>query len=83
MAKLLLVGFGGFLGSVARYGLSGFVQNRSEALFPLGTMAVNVLGCLVVGALLHLIEDRPVLGPDARVFLVAGILGGLDRKSVV
>lgn len=81
MTKLLIVGLGGFLGSVARYGLSGYVQNRFEALFPFGTMAVNILGCLIVGALLYFVEDRPVLGPDMRLFLIVGILGGFTTFS--
>ena len=45
-----LVGTGGFIGAIARYGVSGLVQ-RSSALstFPLGTLAVNMLGCLLIG----------------------------------
>ena len=81
MLKLLLVGAGSFLGGIARYALSGLVQRWAGAGFPWGTLAVNVTGCFAIGAVLHLVEDRAMLGPDARVFLVVGILGGFTTFS--
>jgi len=47
--NLLLVAVGGAFGSVARYLLSAVVQSSAHQGFPLGTMAVNVLGCLAIG----------------------------------
>ena len=81
MVKLLLVGAGSFLGGIARYALSGLVQRWAGAGFPWGTLAVNVTGCFAIGAVLRLVEDRAMLGPDARVFLVVGILGGFTTFS--
>ena len=81
MLKLLLVGAGSFLGGIARYALTGLVQRWAGAGFPWGTLAVNVTGCFAIGAVLHLVEDRATLGPDARVFLVVGILGGFTTFS--
>lgn len=50
MNNLLLIGLGGFLGALLRYGVSGFIQNWSKSLtFPYGTLAVNLLGCLLIG----------------------------------
>ncbi len=53
--KWLIIGVGGFLGAIARYYLSGVAQNyitkSSFALFPVGTLAVNLLGCLLLGFL--------------------------------
>ena len=46
----LLVGIGGFAGSVARYGLS-IVAQRLSIEWPAGTLAANVLGCLVIGVI--------------------------------
>ena len=66
--KLLLVGAGGFLGSVARYLLSGYVQTRASDVFPFGTLVVNVLGCFVIGALSEMAEARAFLSADARAF---------------
>ena len=81
MLKLLLVGAGSFLGGIARYALSGLVQRWAGAGFPWGTLAVNVTGCFAIGAVLHLVEDRAMRGPDVRVFLVVGILGGFTTFS--
>ncbi len=81
MTKILVVGLGGFLGAIARYGLTGLVHRRLSAAFPYGTLAVNVLGCLGIGVVLHLVEDRSMLGPTARLFVAIGILGGFTTFS--
>lgn len=81
MREILLVGAGGFLGSIARYGLAGLIHRYAGASFPWGTLAVNVLGCFVIGAVLHLVLDRSALGPDARLFVAVGILGGFTTFS--
>lgn len=83
MGNLLAVGIGGFVGAVARYGLSGWVQRFAGATFPAGTLAVNVVGCLVIGALMTLIEDRPLFSPDVRMFLTVGLLGSFTTFSTV
>jgi CrcB protein len=58
----------GFLGSAARYAVSGPVYGLFPgAAFPVGTLAVNVLGCLCIGGLTGLAEGRGLLGPEARV----------------
>ena len=77
MTKLLLIGAGGFIGSVLRYLVSGFAQTLSQSIaFPYGTLAVNVLGCFCIGFLSELFDVRSLIGPDTRAFLVVGILGG-------
>lgn len=81
MLKLLLVGAGGFVGSVARALLSNFVQQISNSQFPFGTLTVNVLGCLVIGALSQLGEAREIFSPETRAFLFVGILGGFTTYS--
>ena len=77
-----LVGTGGFIGAIARYGISGLVQ-RSAALssFPYGTLAVNMLGCLLIGIAVGLVESRQVFGPDFKLFAVVGLLGGFTTWS--
>lgn len=80
--RLLLVGAGGFLGSVLRYVVGGYVQQASGSVqFPYGTLAVNVLGCLVIGALSALAENRGVFTAEARLFVFVGILGGFTTFS--
>lgn len=81
MGRVWLVGIGGFAGSIARYLVGGLVQARAGASFPFGTLAVNALGCLLIGALAQLAEARAFLSPDARAFLVIGVLGGFTTFS--
>jgi CrcB protein len=81
MEKYLFIGLGGFLGSIARFGLASFVQNRTESLFPYGTMLVNIAGCFVIGLLMTLFQERIVVGPNVRLFLIIGILGGFTTFS--
>jgi CrcB protein len=79
---VLLVGLGGFLGSVSRYAVSGVVLRQSAAgRFPLGTLVVNVLGCLVMGVLAGLAERWHLFGAPARLFLMTGLLGGFTTFS--
>jgi CrcB protein len=51
MARLLLIAAGGGVGSVLRYWVQGWGQKFANGSFPLGTLVVNVLGCLVIGFL--------------------------------
>lgn len=84
MDKVLLVGAGGFLGSVLRYGV-GELVNRWKAgwAFPLETLVINVAGCLVLGLLAGLGEARGILSGHARAFLFIGLLGGFTTFSTL
>jgi fluoride exporter len=79
--RVLLVALGGALGSVARYGLSGFVHRYAPPSFPYGTFVVNVAGCLAFGLIAGLVEARSVISPAARTFLLIGVLGGFTTFS--
>lgn len=80
MANVLIVGFGGFLGAVLRYAISGWV-NTYVRDFPLGTLAVNVLGCLGIGMLMGAVDAGRQI-PDAwRFFLALGLLGAFTTFS--
>lgn len=82
MKAILLVGLGGCLGSIARYQLGDFILHQTaQQRFPFGTFTVNILGCLVVGVLAGVAERYDVFGPDARLFLFAGLLGGFTTFS--
>jgi len=82
MIKILLVGAGGFAGSIMRY-CAGKAVTRiaGEHLFPYGTLFVNVTGCLVIGFLSGLIENRQMLSPNQRIFIMVGFLGGFTTFS--
>ncbi|MGY0799196.1 fluoride efflux transporter CrcB [Lysobacter sp. A286] len=82
MKSMLLVGLGGFLGSVARYKLGGLVLHlTAQERFPYSTFAVNILGCLVIGVLAGLAERYDLFGPGTRLFLFTGLLGGFTTFS--
>jgi CrcB protein len=81
MHHALLVGIGGFLGSILRYWLSGVAQRWILGGFPIGTFFVNFLGCLAIGVLWSLIDYRQWFTPELRIFLTVGILGGFTTFS--
>ena len=82
MGNVLLVGAGGFIGSIARYLLGGWVQRvLDNPWLPWGTFAINVLGCLIIGVLAGLSDTRQAITPEARLFLMIGILGGFTTFS--
>jgi CrcB protein len=82
MREWLLVGVGGFVGSVVRYALVlAAARTRMAASFPLGTLVVNALGCLALGLVLGAAEARGALAPATRAFLVVGVLGGFTTFS--
>jgi CrcB protein len=79
--SLALVAIGGAIGSVSRSLFSTFVLRATGSLFPVGTFAVNVVGCVAFGAIVGAAEHRFVLTPEARAFLLVGILGGFTTFS--
>jgi CrcB protein len=82
MKTILLVGGGRFVGSVLRYWLSAWVfRIFARPWFPVGTLAVNLLGCLLIGLLAGLAERRRVFDPQIRLFIFVGVLGGFTTFS--
>lgn len=82
LVDIALVGLGGCLGAIARYLVGRLLIWPASALnFPIGTLVVNVVGCFVIGALAQAGETRSVLSPQARLFLMTGILGGFTTFS--
>jgi CrcB protein len=81
VGELLAVGCGGFVGAVARWGLSSWVQRLYGGSFPLGTFAANMLGCLFIGVIFALVEARPDWSPHVRLFLMVGLLGAFTTFS--
>lgn len=82
MDRVLLAGVGGFIGTVLRYLLSGFIQQVTQnVVFPYGTLVVNLIGCLAIGFLSELAEARGIFTGESRVFVFVGILGGFTTFS--
>ena len=72
--KYLLIFLGGGAGAALRYWMQGVVYGRTGTDFPYGTLAVNVLGCLVIGFLMISLEERFLAVPSLRLFLTIGVL---------
>jgi CrcB protein len=78
---LLLVGSGGFVGSILRYLTQVFFQVKGGSSFPIGTLLVNILGCFIIGILYGLVEKGNVLSPEYRILLTIGFCGGFTTFS--
>ena len=82
MIGIMLVGVGSFIGGVLRFGLSTWVHRvLDNPWFPYGTLAVNALGCLLIGFLAGLAEARAAFTSDVRLFIFVGILGDFTTFS--
>jgi len=78
---VILIGTGGFIGSVLRFYVSRLVQNIFLSSFPYGTFAVNVFGCLFIGFIYGIAEKGTWLTPEWRMFLTVGLCGGFTTFS--
>ncbi len=78
---LLLIGTGGFIGTIARYFVSKLNLTISFFSIPAGTFLVNVLGSLLIGFLMGLSERSVIISTDIRLFLMVGICGGFTTFS--
>ena len=82
MKNILLIGAGGFIGAVLRYlAILSTQIIKQKTHIPLGTLLVNVAGCLLIGFLAVLAENGHWIPPAARNFLVVGILGAFTTFS--
>jgi CrcB protein len=77
----VLVFVGGGIGSVCRYALATAVQRGTPGPFPAGTFLVNLAGCFAIGVVGALGLERAAISPEARTFLMVGILGGFTTFS--
>ena len=79
--RFFLVALGGVVGCVARYWLSGVVQRLGDHGFPSGTLAVNILGSLVIGVVMTLSLERGLVDERLRILLTTGFCGGFTTMS--
>lgn len=77
----LAVAAGGALGAVARYAMAGIVQRAAGGAFPWGTLAVNILGALLMGAIVEGSARLWSMPADLKLFLTTGVLGGFTTFS--
>ncbi|PYS31469.1 MAG: fluoride efflux transporter CrcB [Acidobacteria bacterium] len=81
MNKILFIGVAGLLGTLGRYWLSGWADERWGASFPIGTLIVNLVGCLLIGFLFHATEEKYLVDPVLRSAVLIGFLGGFTTFS--
>lgn len=71
----------GAVGAACRYGLDGLVSSRTSGLFPWGTFAVNISGCVVIGFLSTALTERFTIDPSLRMGLTVGFVGAYTTFS--
>lgn len=81
LQRMLLIGFAGAIGTLARYGLGGLVQRVSGNDFPIGTLFVNMLGCFLFGMVWALSDERLLISQETRVIMLGGFMGAFTTFS--
>lgn len=81
MARFFCICLGGAIGTGARYWLSGWTQRLAGPGFPAGTLAVNVVGSLLLGILMEVGVTGGMLAPTLRLTLTTGVMGGFTTYS--
>lgn len=81
MGRVFWICLGGAVGTGARYGLGGWVQRHAGANFPWGTLAVNVIGSFLLGAIMEAGVAGGLLPPTVRLALTTGVMGGFTTYS--
>lgn len=80
MYPLIYIAIGGAAGALLRYSVSGYIFRNSDGLLPWGTIAVNLIGCFVIGFLWNIFENF-TYSPNTRAFIFIGILGAFTTFS--
>jgi CrcB protein len=81
MQNIIVIGLAGLAGTLARYWLSSVIDSRTGTSFPFGTLAVNLIGCFVIGFLFYAFADEFVIHPAIRSAVFVGLLGGFTTFS--
>lgn len=81
MKELLYVFIGGGLGSLVRFLLGKWVNSFLNSNFPFGTFIINIVACFVLGFIIGLADQKQILSPAIRLFLVVGFCGGFSTFS--
>jgi len=81
LRTILIIGSGGFIGSVMRYLVQVFVEKGLSSTFPWGTFIANIAGSFIIGVVFALAQKGNVLSAEWRMFLAVGICGGFTTFS--
>ena len=80
MKLILAIGIGSFIGGIFRYLLTLLIHSKTATHFPLGTLAVNIIGCFLIGIVIGLF-DKGLVSQEWKLFLATGVLGGFTTFS--
>jgi len=81
MKTILFIGVGGFLGSISRYAVHKLLTGIFPGIFPLGTLAANLLGCLLIGIIYGMATSYNILSHEMRMLLAVGFCGSFTTFS--
>lgn len=81
MKIILLIFFGGGLGSVARYLLINYFNKIIPGSIPYSTILVNLLGALIIGIVYYFVATRVVLNEHLKILFTIGFLGAFTTFS--
>jgi CrcB protein len=82
MLKLIMIiGTGGFIGTVLRFLIGRYIQQYMLSPFPYGTFIINVLGCFLIGLFYGISEKGTIMSSEMRLFLTVGFCGGFTTFS--
>jgi fluoride exporter len=81
LRTILIVGTGGFIGSVMRYLVQFYVEKGMSSTFPMGTLIANIVGSFIIGIVFALAEKGNLMSSEWRIFLTVGICGGFTTFS--
>jgi len=81
MERLLWICLSGAVGTGTRYLVSTWAARAIGLGFPWGTLIVNVAGCFLMGAVMHVVLHSAAMSPTVRLALTSGFLGGLTTYS--
>lgn len=83
LKSFLIVGLGGFIGTIARFAVSRYFQENVSSVFPWSTFIVNIIGSLIIGLIYGISEKSDFLSRDVQLFLAVGICGGFTTFSAL
>jgi len=83
LRSVLIVGAGGFIGTVARFLIARYFQENVISVFPWGTFIINIVGCFIIGLIYGLTEKNDFFPPEIRLFLTVGFCGGFTTFSTL
>ncbi len=81
MIKILIIGLGGFFGTISRYLSQELVNKLFSSQIPLGTLAVNIVGSFLIGIIYALSEKNNLFSSELKMFLAVGFCGGFTTFS--